>query len=143
MADDVFQESFYKFLKTKPVISNDKHQKSYLYRIAFNLIIDKKRKIKVENRAFLEKKETYKKSQRETGQAQKTHLSMDMEKTFKLLKPKSRTLLWLSYIEGYSYKEIADITGSKDSIIKTQLFRARKKLAGLLEAKNYKWGEQT
>ena len=68
---------------------------------------------------------------------------MDMEKKFKLLKPKSRTLLWLSYIEGYSYKEIADITGSKDSIIKTQLFRARKKLAGLLEAKNYKWGEQT
>ena len=142
MADDIFQEAFYKFLKIKPVISNEKHQKSYLYKIAFNLIIDKKRKIKVENRAFLEEKEAYKKNQNEPGRVYKTHLSMDMEKTFKLLKPKTRTLLWLSYVEGYKSNEIADITGSKENSIKVQLFRARKKLAGLLEEKDYRWGEQ-
>lgn len=143
MTDDVFQESFYKFLKTNPEVSNEKHQKSYLYRIAFNLIIDKKRKIKVANRAFLEEKAAYKKDQNAAGHANKTHLSMDMEKTFKLLKPKMRTLLWLSYVEGYNSREIAVMTGGKENSIKVQLFRARKKLAGLLEAKDYKWGEQT
>lgn len=143
MADDVFQESFYKFLKSKPALSDEMHKKAYLYKIAFNLIIDKKRKIKVANKAFLEEKEAYKKSQQVAEHTNKAQLSLDMERTFNLLKPKMRTLLWLSYVEGYSSKEIAAITGGKENSIKVQLFRARKKLAGLLEAQHYTWREQT
>ncbi|MFQ5720928.1 MAG: RNA polymerase sigma factor [Candidatus Aminicenantales bacterium] len=64
-------------------------------------------------------------------------LSLDMEKIFKLLKPKERILLWLAYVEGFSHKEIASITETKEKNIKTQLFRARKELANILKKKKY------
>lgn len=140
MADDIFQESFYKFLRTKPVISDENHMKSYLYKIAFSLIIDKKRRIKVEKRAFEKEKKAYKESMNKQGQESEILFSLDMENTFKLLKPKERILLWLAYVEGYSSKEIAEVTETKENSIKVQLFRARKELANILRQKEYKGG---
>jgi len=140
MADDIFQESFYKFLRTKPVISDENHMKSYLYKIAFSLIIDKKRRIKVEKRAFEEEKKAYKASINKEGLESEILLSSDMENTFKLLKPKERILLWLAYVEGYSSKEIAEVTKTRENSIKVQLFRARKELANILKQKEYKGG---
>jgi RNA polymerase sigma-70 factor (ECF subfamily) len=49
------------------------------------------------------------------------------------LKPKQRMLLWLAYVEGYTYSEIARITHTKENSLKVQLFRAREKLAGILK----------
>ena len=140
MADDVFQESFYRFLRAKPVIMNENHMKSYLYKIAFGLIIDKKRRIKVEKRAFEEEKETYKRRKDKESQESAVISSLVMEKIFKLIKPRERTLLWLAYVEGYSHREIAEITETKEKSVKTQLFRARKELAGFLKKKEYKGG---
>lgn len=56
-------------------------------------------------------------------------ISLDMEDTFKLLKHRSRILLWLAYAEGYSCNEIAEMTEIKKNSVKVQLFRARKELA--------------
>jgi len=140
MADDIFQESFYKFLKAKPVIMNENHMKSYLYKIAFRLIIDKKRRIKVENRAFEKEKAVYKGSMYKEGQESEILFSLDMENTFKLLKPRKRILVWLAYVEGYSCNEIAEITETKENSVKVQLFRARKELANILKQKEYKGG---
>ena len=143
MADDTFQESFYKFLRTKPVILNENQMKSYLYKIAFRLIIDKKRRIKVEKKAFEEKKEVYKGSMYKESQDSGILFSLDVEKTFKLLKPRERILLWLAYAEGYSCNEIAEITKTKENSIKVQLFRARKELANILKRKKYKGGMES
>jgi len=114
--------------------------KSYLYKIAFSLIIDKKRRIKVEKRAFEEEKKAYKASINKEGLESEILLSSDMENTFKLLKPKERILLWLAYVEGYSSKEIAEVTKTRENSIKVQLFRARKELANILKQKEYKGG---
>ena len=43
-----------------------------------------------------------------------------------------RAVLMLRDWEGYSYKEIAEITGLSDSQVKVYLFRARKKMKELL-----------
>ena len=138
MADDIFQESFYKFLRANPDVSNENHMKSYLYKTAFKLIIDKKRRIKVEKRAFEEEKEVFKGSMDKEGQESEILFSLDMENTFKLLKPRERILLWLAYVEGYSCNEIAELTESKENSVKVQLFRARKELANILKQKEYK-----
>jgi len=140
MADDIFQESVYKFLKAKPEIQNERHMKVYLFRIAFRLIIDKKRRIKVEKKSFEEKVHTYERDMHDAGQESGVLLSMEMEKTFKSLKPKQRMLLWLVYVEGYSYSEIAEMTNTKKNSLKVQLFRAREKMATLLREKE-KQGE--
>jgi len=140
MADDIFQESFYKFLRTKPVILNENHMKSYLYKIAFRLIIDKKRRINIEKRVFEEKKEVFKGSMHKESQNSGILFSLDLEKIFKLLKPRERILLWLAYAEGYSCNEIAELTETKENSVKVQLFRARKVLANILKQKKYKGG---
>ena len=133
MADDIFQESFVKFLKANPDIQNEKHMKVYLYRIAFRLIVDKKRRIKVEKRSFEEKVHTFERDMHDSSQESNALLSMEMEKTFKRLKPKQRMLLWMAYVEGYSYEEIARMTGTKTNSLKVQLFRAREKMVALLK----------
>ena len=134
MADDIFQESFVKFLKANPDIQNEKHMKVYLYRIAFRLIVDKKRRIKVENKSFEEKVHTFERDMHDSNRESNALLSMEMEKTFKRLKPKQRMLLWMAYVEGYSYGEIAEMTETKENSLKVQLYRAREKLAGILRA---------
>jgi RNA polymerase sigma-70 factor (ECF subfamily) len=48
------------------------------------------------------------------------------------LKPRQRDALWLAYAEGSSHEEIAQELGVKVSSIKLILFRARRKLAGLM-----------
>jgi len=93
MADDIFQESVYKFLKARPKIQNEKHLKAYMYKIAFRLIVDKKRRIKVEKRSFEEKVHTYERDMHDVNRESEALLSMEMEKTFKMLEPKLRILL--------------------------------------------------
>ena len=41
-------------------------------------------------------------------------------------------MLWLAYAQGASHREIADTVGVKSTSVKLLLFRARRKLAGLL-----------
>jgi RNA polymerase sigma-70 factor (ECF subfamily) len=48
------------------------------------------------------------------------------------LKPIQREMLWLAYALGSSHSEIADIVGVKSGSVKILLFRARRKLAGIL-----------
>ena len=136
MADDIFQESFYRYLKAEPIKLNEHQQKAYLFKIAYRLVIDHIRKMKVEQKnlseALLKNGLGYEKSLEP-----EITLALDMEQTFQLLKPKERTLLWLAYVEGYSHQEIAAITNSREKALKVRLFRLRKKFAGILYQKGY------
>ena len=48
------------------------------------------------------------------------------------MRPRDRQLLWLAYAEGYSHREIAEVTGLASASIRLLLFRARRKIARLL-----------
>ena len=48
------------------------------------------------------------------------------------LPAKYRIIIHLYYYEDYSVKEISSITGTKESAVQTQLYRARKKLKDIL-----------
>ncbi len=56
------------------------------------------------------------------------------------MRPRDRQLLWLAHAEGYSHREIAEITGLGIASIRLLLFRARRKIAHLLQ--NQKRGRQ-
>ncbi len=130
MADDIFQESYFKFLRANPQNLNEHQLKAYLFKIAVRLVIDHHRKIQVEQKSLM----NFHFDERKDGDI---FLSMDMEILFKQLKPKERTLLWLAYIEGYRHREIADITGIKEKSVRVQLFRVKKKFAAILREKGY------
>lgn len=133
LADDIFQDTFYKFLKAKPAVLNEGHMRSYLFKIASNLIIDRKRREKVERKTFVAQQRDYQERIHQESQEKKILSFMGLDRMFRFLKTKEKILLWLTYVEGHTCGEVAEITGSNESSVKVQLFRARKKLAGILK----------
>ncbi len=120
-AKDIVQESFKRLWQNRKKLIDGK-AKSYIFKIAFNLVIDY-------SKANLRQKEieladfnsySYELAQSDLGEI--------LNKALDTLKPEYRTLILLRDYEGYSYKEIAEITGFSESQVKVYIFRSRKQL---------------
>ena len=61
---------------------------------------------------------------------------MDLSQGLARLPAKTRAVLWLYDVEGYSHKEIAKMLGKTDSFSKSQVSRGRKALAKILNPEN-------
>ena len=126
LAGDIFQESFFKLFRSSPRGLNEYQLKSYLYKTAYRLIIDEKRKRGREVEPLEDRVV-------EDSTGPDNDLSLDMDKAFSLLKEKERTLLWMAYVEGYTHREISELTGINEKSLKVTLFRIRKKFAAILK----------
>lgn len=124
LADDILQETYFRFLRAPRVKMDMAQTRSYLYRIASNLLNDHWRS-QNRDRVFAEVPP-------ERPAADLTE-STDLARFFQKLKHQERELLWLAYAEGYEHKEIAVMLGLKEKSIKVLLFRARQKLMSLIE----------
>ena len=128
VADDLLQECYYRLLKSAVPFESDAHRRNYLYRIATNLVRDTKRGNRPLFAEGLDVAEL--EAPREhTDAAERA----DVRRAMGRLKPRERALLWLAYAQGSSHSEIADVLGLKTGSIKLLLFRARRKLAALLQ----------
>jgi RNA polymerase sigma-70 factor (ECF subfamily) len=121
-ADDLVQESFCRFLAANLPQMDDAESKSYLYRIATNLLRDRWRR---------EKRTAPAETPGESGDSN-FEARAEVRRAFQELKQRERQLLWLAHVEGYSHQEIAAITGLRAGSIRLLLFRARRRLAGVL-----------
>src|SRR5215813_7780882 len=129
LADELLQETYYRFLRTRTVFESDAHRKNYLFRIATNLANDTFRQSRDEQLP-----EAYEPPSPEDGQvtARNHQRRTDVASALARLKPRERDALWLAYAEGMSHGEIAAALGVKMTSMKVLLFRARQKLASLL-----------
>jgi RNA polymerase sigma-70 factor (ECF subfamily) len=59
-------------------------------------------------------------------------LRMDLEAALERLPERSRAVVWLHDVEGYTHEEIAEMMGQTTSFSKSQLARAHQKLRGWL-----------
>ena len=123
VADDLLQETYCRFLNRNPAGMNEEQSRSYLFRIATNLLRDRWR-----HGEDLEGDEITDISGPQTDSA--AHI--DVRSTMQKLKPRERQLLWLAYVEGMNHDEIAAATGLSALSIRLLLFRARRRAAGLL-----------
>ena len=55
-------------------------------------------------------------------------LSLDLESAMESLSPEQRSVVELTYVYGFSYREISQITGAPENTVKTRMFYARKRL---------------
>ena len=112
-AEDVFQEVFMKFSEKKPKFENSEHEKAWFIRVTINL--NKKVVSLDENMVFNNKEEN------------------DIFSLVSELPKNYKTVIYLSYYEGYKVNEIAKILKMNENTVKTWLFRAREMLKDKLE----------
>jgi RNA polymerase sigma-70 factor (ECF subfamily) len=125
VADDLMQETYYRFLRASKQYESEAHRRNSLFHIATNLVRDRRR------RPFVAQlPSTHHAALEVDGDlAQRTERRTDLERALSRLKPRERMLLWLAYAQGESHRVIADTLGLKTGSVKLLLFRARRKLA--------------
>jgi RNA polymerase sigma-70 factor (ECF subfamily) len=129
LADDIFQDAYIKFLQSSIEHADNTRMRSYLYRIATNLMNDHWRKVKHE-RSWLEEEPVLDPS---STIGNEIDLRLDINKAFNHLSRQHCSLLWLAYVEGYDHKEIARMLNLREASIKVLLFRAKHKLIALCQ----------
>jgi RNA polymerase sigma-70 factor (ECF subfamily) len=136
-ADDILQETFYRFLRADLPALEKYQMKGYLYRTASSLIVDHWRRLRRERRWSLDsffRRDAVVQTQAVTGSGGVP--ASDAMRVFAQLAPQERDLLWLAYVEGFDHREIASALQLAEKSVRVLLFRARKKLAGMLRREN-------
>lgn len=124
LADDVVQETYLRVLR-RPAPSADPHAlRAYLFRTASHIMVDYFRRQKRESRVRAEADPV--------AAPADAALAIDMARTFLMLRPRDRQLMWLAHVEGAAHREIAAAMGLREASIRVLLSRARQKLARLL-----------
>lgn len=130
-ADDLLQETYYRFLRAQATYDSDDHRRNYLFRIATNLARDAYRRPRADSVRMDDAIEPVDPDTTRDTAAQVAD-RLDVSRAMARLKPRDRNMLWLAYANGSTHEEIAQILGLKVGSIKLMLFRARRRLAALL-----------
>jgi RNA polymerase sigma-70 factor, ECF subfamily len=130
LADDLMQESYLRFLCAAHPQDGEVAARRYLFRIATNLLHDHWRRphsLSIEEipEAHFAVK----------GVSEQVDSQAMLGPAMARLRPRDRELLWLAYAEGYSHREIAEISGLASASVRLLLFRARRKIARRLRGK--------
>ncbi len=122
-ADDITQEVFLRLLRSETLFKSEEHIRNWLIRVTIN---ESKRDLASRWRK-VEPLEAY---------AEKLSFSSEENsetyRSVMRLPRKYRMVIYLHYYEGYSTSEIAQMLGSKQSTVCTQLERGRKLLKNML-----------
>lgn len=119
IAEDIVQETFIRALENAHILNEltEGQCRSWLYRTAKNIFIDKIRRIAKE-------------PQPEIPLIEEDDLSEIMvEQLCNQLPGEERTLFWMRYMEGYSSAELGRILDMPPSTVRSKLSAARKKMA--------------
>jgi RNA polymerase sigma-70 factor (ECF subfamily) len=128
LADDLMQETYMRFLCAAAPGDGEVESRRYLFRIASNLLRDHWRRPGTTSLQELPE-ELFASS----SASRQLDCAITLAPALARMRPRERQLLWLAHAENYSHREIADITGLNVASIRLMLFRARKKIARMLQ----------
>jgi RNA polymerase sigma-70 factor (ECF subfamily) len=131
IVDDLLQDTYVRYLAPNRPEMTVEQSRAYLYRIATRLIYDRWRRVRTE-------REWQARATAAGSGAGHTNpgpigLQRDVCAALARLAPRERAILWLAYAEGRPHREIAAIMGIGAASVRVLLFRARRKLAGILD----------
>ena len=118
MAEDIIQDTFEK-LWMKLVEVSALKVKSYLFTSAYHTMIDYIRKEK--RNVFVDPASLFE----ESGTDHYSDLGEVLERAVQNLPGDQKAVVMLRDYEGYSYKEIVEITGLSEAQVKVYIYRAR------------------
>lgn len=117
-ARDIVQDSYEKLWRNAENVNSEK-VKSYLFTTAYHTMIDVLRK---------DKRQTYMEDYQipeDVHDEQYSDLKEVLNEAVKRLPEIQRTVILLRDYEGYSYKEIGDVTSLSEAQVKVYIYRAR------------------
>jgi RNA polymerase sigma-70 factor (ECF subfamily) len=144
LADDLLQETYYRFLRADASHESDAHRRNSLFRIATNLARDGHRRgLRAQLVALPDGSGPAAELAGDADVAGDAERRTDLGRAMARLKPREREMLWLAYAQGSSHRDIAGSLGVKAASVRLLLFRARHKLADLLrEGRAHRGGER-
>lgn len=132
LADDLTQESYLRFLCASRPEGGEVNYRRYLFRIATNLLRDHWKRPRAT--CIDDVPEHLFATQGASGRIDSQAM---LDPAMARMRPRDRQLLWLAHAEGYSHREIAEVTGLASASIRLLLFRARRKIARLLREQTF------
>lgn len=137
LAKDVVQESMVSIWQKLNKIRSAEVYKTWIYRIVINKCYDELRH-KKRNREYVADEKTWqtlseKISQMPSSQMENDETSRIIGMLTDKLSPKQKAIFILSEIEEMTSDEISDITGISKTLIKANLYHARKSISGMIE----------
>lgn len=121
-AEEIVQETYYRFLRSKFTGASDEERRRYLYRIALNLL---KTQWARERRRV----------EPEPARVPEPSAATEVAAVLERMSPRDRALLWLAYAEGYTHREMSEAMGVGAASVRVLLSRARKRFLDLMEGK--------
>lgn len=125
-ADDVYQEVFLRYYQKRPQFQSEEHRRAWLLRVTVNRVKSYAASAWFRHMVPLETCISF-------PEPEEGHL----DEALRELSAKDRTLLHLFYYEELSVREIGALLQRKESTVRTQLTRARQRLAKIMRGDEY------
>ena len=127
-AEDIVQDVFIKLSRRSEGLQfeNKKAMRGWLYRVAVNLALDKKRKLK-RMFSFLNF-EASTVEERTPGGVKQLELSDEIKEILSPLSEKERMVIILKFMQEMDYQEISEVMGIKVGTLKSTVSRALQKI---------------
>lgn len=137
IAEDLVQETFIRATVSLEFSKTD-NAKAWLFKVARNVYLDEWRKRKRRERIpflsrLMREKEMISPYGMPEEEAVREEGILEMKELLMHLPERYRTILYLREYEEFSYKELQSSLELSDSQVKTELFRARKRLKEIYE----------
>lgn len=125
-ADDIYQDVFLSYYQKRPQFESEEHCRAWLLRVTVNRA-----------RTLLTSAWFRRTAPLEECTAVFEPQERKLDEALRQMNPKDRIVLHLFYYEEMSVREIAALLKRKESTIRTQLTRARRKLAEIMKGEAY------
>jgi len=136
-AEDICQESFFRLYEKNMVFPNQDEAKYWLIRVVKNASLNyakrKERERKAYQKAF---REDHRQEETGEGLLVKKEAGEEVKSALEKLPDNLRMVLVLKEYADMNYKEIGKTLGISEGNVKVRVFRARERLAEIMQANN-------
>lgn len=130
-AEELTQDVFVRAWERLETFRGDSRFTTWLHKLAVNLILQHRRSM---GRRWAREQLTDDPGKFGTRAAKVTPgKKIDLERAIDVLPPKAQEVLILRDIEGYKYREVAELTGTAVGTVKAQVHRARRMVQEAME----------
>ncbi|OUO63871.1 sigma-70 family RNA polymerase sigma factor [Collinsella sp. An268] len=131
-AEDVFQDTFLKYALHDKAFHDGNHTKAWLLRVAINACKDVLKAARQRNSSVEELVEAGREGALGVADDEAAHRLAEVTDALNALGDPPKTQLYLALYEGYSAREIAEMTGMPEGTVYSWISRGKKKLREVL-----------